>query len=166
MTNDESTRTVLVGIDGSANSLAALRWALREGATTGSPIEVVHCWLPQTLTDIALGSAQELQVASACMLQNEVAAALADVGPDPISGQLPVVTEVSRHGNAAAILAERSADARLVVIGARESTAMSDLFRGSVESSCRRHATCPVVVVNDQEDGIWHRPGHQRTAAV
>ncbi|SDO71674.1 Nucleotide-binding universal stress protein, UspA family [Nakamurella panacisegetis] len=158
MTIEESNRTVLVGIDGSANSLAALRWALREGAATGSPVEVVHCWIPQTLTDVALGSSQELQVASACMLQNEVAAALADVGPDPVSGRMPVVTQLSRHGNPTAILPERSAGARLLVLGARTSTALSDLFRGNVESACRRHAACPVVVVDERKDAVRHHP--------
>lgn len=166
MTNEAASSTVIVGIDGSANSVAALRWALREGAASGSPVEVVHCWISQTLTDIAFGSSHELRIASACMLQNEVAAAMKEVGPDPLTGALPVVIELSLPGNPAAILAERSANARLVVIGEREKTAMSDLFRGSVESSCHRRAACPVVTVDRQEDAVWHHPTRNHVSAV
>jgi nucleotide-binding universal stress UspA family protein len=158
MTTHDSGRPIVVGIDGSSNSLAALRWALREGASTGSAVEVVHCWIPQTLSDLAFGSHHELRTASACMLQNEVAAALTDIRASADGGDwvAPAVTQLSLHGNAPAMLLDRSASARLLVLGARQTSAMSDLFRGTVETNCRKHASCPIVTLNQHHVVTWY----------
>src|SRR3954454_16268513 len=75
---ENSTPPIVVGIDGSSQSLAALRWALREGAQSGAPVHVVHCWQPQNLTEYALVAPHSFARASACMLDNEIAAALAE----------------------------------------------------------------------------------------
>ena len=47
---------VVVGIDGSAESLAALRWALKEANALDARVEVVHSYLPETLTDLGFSS--------------------------------------------------------------------------------------------------------------
>ncbi|QNK79443.1 universal stress protein [Nakamurella sp. PAMC28650] len=156
----DTARPIVVGIDGSSNSLAALRWALREGAATGAPVEVVHCWIPQTLSDLTFGSHHELRTASACMLQNETVAALADISASMDEGEWvpPVVTELSLHGNAPSMLVDRSANARLLVLGARQTAAMSDLFRGTVEANCRKHASCPVVTLDRHHVVTWYHP--------
>lgn len=162
MSIHEMKQPIVVGIDGSSNSLTALRWALREAATTGAPVEVVHCWIPQTLSDLAFGSHHELQTASACMLQNEVSAAQQDVRASIDEGgwNPPTITELSLHGNAAGILVDRSVPARLLVLGARQQAAMSDLFRGTVETKCRKHASCPVVTLDEHHLVTWYHPKH------
>lgn len=159
MSTHTAERPIVVGIDGSSSSLAALRWALREGASTGAPVEVIHCWLPQTLSDLAFGSHHELRTASACMLQNEVIAALAQIraGQDDTDWVAPVVTELSLHGNAPAMLLDRSANARLLVLGVRQTSAMSDLFRGTVEARCSKRASCPIVTLDEHEVVTWNR---------
>lgn len=159
MSTHTAERPIVVGIDGSSSSLAALRWALREGASTGAPVEVVHCWIPQTLSDLAFGSHHELRTASACMLQNEVLAAQADIRA---SGEgknwvAPAITELSLHGNAPAMLMDRSANARLLVLGVRQTSAMSDLFRGTVESRCSKRASCPIVTLDEHDVVTWNR---------
>ncbi len=141
-TNVVNEQPIVVGIDGSTNSLAALRWALREGKSVGAPVEVVHCWTAPTLTDVVFSPAQQLMTASVCMLQNEIAAALADI-PDTL-----VPTQLSLPGNPATVLVDRCANARLLVLGVRQTTAMRDLAYGSVLSHCRKHAACPVVTVD------------------
>lgn len=133
---------IVVGLDGSENSLAALRWAIDEAVLAHAPLEVVHCWEPRDLTDVVFASPHELSTASICMLETEVAAALR--GRD----QVPKVVKASVHGQPATALLHRSRNARMVVIGAQERAALRDLFRGPVERTLRRHASCPVVVVD------------------
>jgi nucleotide-binding universal stress UspA family protein len=146
---------IVVGIDGSENSLAALRWALREGVATGAQVEVVHCWTAQTLTDVVFVPDRELQTASICMLTNEVQAALSKC-PNP-----PVTTQISLPGNPATALIRHAANARMLVLGVRQTTAMRDLAYGSVASSCRKHASCPVVTVDQLHVATWHQSAHR-----
>lgn len=42
MNESDRAMPIVVGIDGSADSLSALRWALTEGEATGNPVEVIH----------------------------------------------------------------------------------------------------------------------------
>ena len=160
MSEISQEKPIVVGIDGSENSLAALRWALREGVAVGAPVEVVHCWTPQTFTDVVFARAHELETASVCMLQNEVQAALAEM---PVT---PVALQFSLHGNPASILVKRSEAARMLVLGVRQSAVMRDLAHGAVISVCRKHATCPVVTVDRINDAVWHHPTHNRPAVV
>ena len=39
-----SHKKIVVGVDGSENSLRALRWALNEAQLRGDTVEVVHGW--------------------------------------------------------------------------------------------------------------------------
>jgi nucleotide-binding universal stress UspA family protein len=148
---------IVVGIDGSRESLAALRWALREAAATGGTAEVVHCWQSHQLSDILFGSPDELRRGSLCMLQNEVAAALTAL-PRP-----PHVTQTSRRGQPAAVLTDIAAGAAMLVLGAHGHTDLHDLTHGKVAASCLKHADCPVVIINDDESVIKHS---RRTASA
>jgi nucleotide-binding universal stress UspA family protein len=42
-TNGQAPR-IVVGVDGSAPSLAALRWAVRQAALTGATVDAVAAW--------------------------------------------------------------------------------------------------------------------------
>lgn len=152
--NTSEDRPIVVGIDGSSNSLAALRWALREGAATGAPVEVVHCWTAQTLPDLILAPAHELKMASMCMLGNEVATAVAEM-TDP-----PTITQVSLPGDPAARLLGRSDHARLLVLGVRQTAVMRDLAHRAVVTVCRKRSHCPVVTVDRTGTVTWHHPLH------
>ena len=141
---------IVVGLDGSAESLAALRWALNEAVTTEAMVEVVHCYLPQTLTDFGFSTPHELHTASAIMLANEVAAALLEMP------QQPDVQRSSLPGSPARVLLEQSKDALLLVLGVHGQTALRDLILGRVASACLRHATCPVVIVGLDQSVVRH----------
>ncbi|MET0966863.1 MAG: universal stress protein [Nakamurella sp.] len=139
---------IVVGIDGSIESLAALRWALAEASATGGTAEVVHCWQSHQMSDILFGSPDELRRGSVCMLQNEVAAACREL-PRP-----PHVTQTSRHGRPAAVLTDIANGATMLVLGAHGHTDLHDLTHGKVAASCLKHAGCPVVIINDDESVI------------
>ncbi len=150
-------RRIVVGVDGSGGSLAALRWALAEAAATGTVAEVVHCYQAHSLSERVLGSTEERQRGSMCMLQNEVTAALTQ------APQHPHVRQTSRRGSAAAILRERSVGADLLVLGTHGHSTLHDVAFGTVVTSSVKHANCAVVVV--REDGSVATPQSARLAA-
>ena len=133
---------IVVGLDGSENSLAALRWAIEEAVMRQVPVEVVHCWEPRDLTDVMFASQHELSTASVCMLATQVAAALCG------RAECPEVTTTSLRGRPSDALLERSRTARMIVLGAQQRPALRDAFRAAVVRSVQRSASCPVVVVD------------------
>ncbi|MDQ6657953.1 MAG: universal stress protein [Actinomycetota bacterium] len=144
---------IVVGIDGSADSQLALKWALLQGTEIGAVVEVVHCWQPETLLDIALGSRHEFSRASVCMLDGEVASATRE------AGMHPTVVQTSLHGRPAATLVARAAHASMLVLGAHGYTALADVIFGRIAKACLREASCPVVIV-DREGAVTH--GHSK----
>lgn len=146
-----SVRRIVVGIDGSAESLAALGWALRSAAADRQTVEVIHCWKAQTLSDAFLSSAHELHRASECMLDNEVAAALA------VLDDRPDVVRSSIRGNPAIELVARAAGAELLVLGRHRMFRLRDKVFGQVADRCIRNAGCPVVIV-DRDGTVVERP--------
>ena len=149
---------IVVGIDGSRQSLVALGWALREASAIGAVVEVVHCWQPHVVSDVLFGSPDELHRGSLCMLQNEVHAALATL---PASMLHPQVVETSCSGRAANVLTDRAAGAQMLVLGAHGRTVASDLAFGRVAASCLRHAGIPVVIVENEHTIIRHERTNQ-----
>jgi len=144
MTSSTANKNVVVGIDGSNASLAALRYAIREGAARNVPVEVVHAWHAHTARDIAFGSAHELERGSICMLQNEVAAARNEFAA------VPNITETSVHGRPAPVLLEKSQHAQLLVLGVHPA-ARRDALVGDMVRSLQKKAACPVVVVDSDQ---------------
>jgi nucleotide-binding universal stress UspA family protein len=145
---------IVVGIDGSTNSLVALRWALREGGVRGVPVEVIHCWQAQLWPGVVFGPVQEMHTGSMCMVQNEIAAALVDIHPRPD------VIQTSIKGQPVPTLLARSARASLIVLGAHGHTNLRDRLFGQVADSCLRRANCPVVVIDrDGNESSEHRLG-------
>ena len=150
---------IVVGIDGSGQSLMALRWAIREAAASGAGVEVVHCWQSHPVTDVLFGSREELSRGSVCMLQNEVDAAL---GAMPELMARPDVRQLSNEGRTAIFLMDRAADAQLLVLGAHGRTDARDLVFGRVATSCLRHSVCPVVIVENEHTVLRHDVGIAR----
>jgi nucleotide-binding universal stress UspA family protein len=155
---DNQHSTVVVGIDGSPASLTALRWALAEAVRLRSTAEVVHSYLPQTLTDFTFGSPHELHTRSVCMVAEEVAAALAEMTTHP------TVVETSLPGGPATILLQRAEHASLVVLGAHGKPALRDIVLGEVSASVIRHAPCPVVIVGLNRNTARYNHSHAASA--
>jgi nucleotide-binding universal stress UspA family protein len=131
---------IIVGIDGSQNSRAALQWALT-AAHPDDKVVAVNIWdLPMT----AGLEAQALDVDS-------FEAAAWDT-LDHVIGSLeePDTAEVAREvhrGHTGRVLMELSADADLLVVGARGHGGFLALLLGSVSTYAVHHSSCPVVVV-------------------
>jgi nucleotide-binding universal stress UspA family protein len=136
---------IVVGVDGSACSDAALTWAVAQARLTGGSIEAVNVWQLQPIYGLQYGLAPALYEAdglagiSAKILEVAIAAASPPA-------ELPVVTRVI-EGNPAGALIDAAKGAQLLVVGCRGHNTLAGLLLGSVSQHCVQHAPCPVVVV-------------------
>lgn len=129
---------VIVGVDGTPASRAALSWAVRTVATDGARIVAVAVWQePVQTSAIAARGGHRRQADAERMLDDALRGAAAPDG----------VERVVERGRPGTVLAERSRDARLLVLGNRRRGPLGSL--GSAVQDCLRHASCPVVVVPD-----------------
>jgi nucleotide-binding universal stress UspA family protein len=134
---------IVVGVDGSASSKAALRWAVRQARLTGAGVEAVTAWqLPTYYGWEWLPDDTDVEGIARSMLEEVIA---------EIAGQDPSVTikPVVRQGNAARVLLDAAKDADLLVVGSRGHGGFTEALLGSVGQHCVHHAPCPVVVVRD-----------------
>lgn len=136
---------VVVGVDGSALSMAAVEWAFRAADEMGEPLIAVHAW-----TDPAqVGPGVMLPlVFDALLVQKEEEVLLAE-NLAGWSEKYPDVQVrrlvVKAHPVRALVRAAR--DARLVVVGSHGRGAVRSLVLGSVGHGVLHHATTPVAVV-------------------
>lgn len=144
----EPGRKIVVGVDGSVPSKAALSWAIKQARLTGAAVEAVIAWeFPATYGYPVplLPSTNFADVAAEVL-----ATAIAEVsGPDERAAISPRVVE----GNAAQVLLDASAEAELLVVGSRGHGGFVEALLGSVGQHCVHHATCPVVVIRDSVTG-------------
>ncbi len=140
---------VVVGYDGSPSALEALRWGAAEAAGRGLPLTICHAWewphheWPGELVPLELvrRPAQRLVKAAAAWAGRH--------HPD-----VPVNTLTDR-GSPSALLVDLSAQAALIVVGARGYGTLQGMALGSVSGHVAAHARCPVVVSrgNPEERG-------------
>jgi nucleotide-binding universal stress UspA family protein len=137
---------VVVGVDGSAPSVAALRWAAQYGAATGATIRAVRAWhYPAAVGPSAPGRAPAAVTEKVLAeMQGVLDEALAQVYP---GGPPASVQTRLANGHAAEALLEEAADASLLVVGNKGHGALAGVLLGSVSLHCVTHATCPVLVV-------------------
>jgi len=139
--------SIVVGVDGSEGSKAALRWALEEARLRRTPLELVYAWpIPQVALGYGFGPALDQEYIDSL---RDAAARLLDEVLAEVSSAAEGV-EVSRsaiEGSAAAVLVEKAEGAELLVVGSRGLGGFSELLLGSVGHQCVQHAPCPVVIV-------------------
>ena len=146
MGNDKETGRIVVGIDGSAGSIAALREAERIAKATGSWLDVVTCWSDSaSAAGQSSQAAADLENASRQLLQESVSGTFGTPLPDNISTSLV-------RGQTRQKLIELSDGADMLVVGKRGYGGFAGLLLGSVSRACVTHAHCPVLVVNTAKD--------------
>lgn len=141
---------IVVGVDGSANSLDALRWAAEEARIRGDRLRVVGTFTTPIMStgyEVAVPDPSDLEAASATMLD----AAVDTVAEGGALEGVEVLREV-HEGHAGERLISLSRDADLLVVGSRGHGGFMGLLLGSVTNYVVNHAVCPVVVVRHQED--------------
>jgi nucleotide-binding universal stress UspA family protein len=138
---------IVAGVDGSDNSRKALDWAINESAMRRVPLTVLAVSpVAATIYGYAPESHpadEESRTRVEKTTQHLVDDAIGRRGEAP--GQQVTVRAVS--GLPADELIRASADADLLVVGARGAGGFARLVMGSVSSRAVHHALCPVVVV-------------------
>lgn len=137
---------IVVGIDGSEGSRAALRWAIAEAGVRGAGVEAVSAFhvpygagtpvVPITLDPEQFAESARVLVAKELAEVADEASALGE----PIE---PVIVE----GPASVVLIEAGKGASMIVVGARGHGGLAGMLMGSVSRQVTEHAGVPVVVV-------------------
>jgi len=139
-------RDIVVGLDGSTESDAALRWAAHEAQRHGARLTVLHAHDPvQHAYDTPLEEVYERGLV-------HIAKVIVDSAVTEVRSLEPTVWV---HGEttstaAAAALIRASGAGAMVVVGSRGRGGFTGLLLGSVSQHVATHAAGPVVVVRAQ----------------
>jgi nucleotide-binding universal stress UspA family protein len=139
---------IVVGIDGSEQSKAALRWAIGQARLTGASVDAVTAWrFPASYGPSVV--AADLDV------EGEATKMLAETVADVVGGASEVqVRQLAGEGPPAEVLLNTAKGADMLVVGSRGRGGFASAVLGSVSLACVLHATCPVLVFRDErEDG-------------
>jgi nucleotide-binding universal stress UspA family protein len=142
----EPARRIVVGIDGSHSSEAALNWALRQADLTGSTIQAVTTWEWPTGGGMGMATPTGFDPKADATKVLSDAIASAEPGHDDVSIESTIV-----GGPAGMALVEASRGADLLVVGSRGHHELVSVVLGSVSEHCVTHAHSPVLVVRDGE---------------
>ena len=149
MTNHELG--VVVGVDGSPASHAAVRWAARAAALGKVPLTLVHAvvapaasWPSGPYRD-SLGERLEAEGKNAAVRATRIAEdAMVPHGRAPIAKQLV-------YSNPAPALIDMSDRAEMIVVGGSGRGLVAPALLGSVSSAVARHANCPVAIIRNED---------------
>lgn len=138
------THAIVVGLDHSPHSAAALEWAAAEAVTRGLPLHLMHMVQPPLWPD-APGLSQFEEKPTACVTRAlralaDSCAGLAVTWSQPYGSPLPALTWASRF-------------ATLIVVGTRAHGPLRQVVTGSTAVGLIADARCPVVVVRTAPGG-------------
>lgn len=142
MGTESASGQVVVGVDGSAGSAEALRWAARYAAWTHAGMDAVIAWH----RPVTYGQAYETEAWRPDIDAEKALTAQID---EVFGAHRPADTRlIVREGSPAHVLIEASKGAALLVVGSRGHGGFYGLLLGSVSANCAERAKCPVVVVH------------------
>ncbi|WP_225802012.1 universal stress protein [Streptomyces sp. NK15101] len=143
MDSSDGTSRVVVGVDGSPSSYAALRWAVRQARRTGATLDVVG------VHEVPGATGWSAPPVDATFDEEQAVKELSEELDSVLSliGEVPPLERHVVRGNPAEVLVEASARAELLVVGSRGRGGFASLLLGSVGQQCAVHASCPVVIV-------------------
>ncbi len=136
---------IVLGVDGAKKAAESVAFAFEEAALRGAKLRAIHSWTHA----LTAGAGGLLPVHDADTMAAEGARLLArSVASWREKFRDVRVTEQVERGHAAKILADASAMAALLVVGAQGQGGFPGLTLGSVTHGVLHHARCPVVVVH------------------
>src|SRR5580698_8282358 len=143
-----AVQRIVVGVDGSAESAAALHWACREAALRGAEVHAVH------VREANCHSLASYAAPASPSPEDEVEEIWRTAAAEHRSVQ--VRTEVA-DGLAARVLLDRCAGADMLILGTVSDVPGASRSAGPVIRACLRRAPCPVVVISAAQDPVPRR---------
>jgi nucleotide-binding universal stress UspA family protein len=145
MTTDPGVRRIVVGVDGSTESVAALRWACREASLSAAEVHAVLALEAACHRVASYAVPAPRQVSGSWGAAREVLRRSVSEAASLFPG-VSVSTEIT-EGLAARVLLDHAAHADMLVLG--RTSHGPDMHRGAgpVIRACLRAAPCPVVII-------------------
>ncbi|MEE2033962.1 universal stress protein [Rhodococcus chondri] len=137
------TRPIVVGIDGSELSKAAVHYAFDLASTLGAPLKAVHSWIGDAALGVGATAALvdwDAVATSETAVMSESLAGWHDKYPDV------EVQRVIDRGPAAKVLLEHIEGAQLVVVGSHGRGQFRAALLGSTSQNLLHKSPCPVLV--------------------
>ena len=139
-----TTCPVVVGVDGSGESLLAAEWAAMEANRHGLPLRIVSA--PAMLPRMQAHQVSQAAVTSALRAAATRALGAAVARAEEVAPGLKITTDLL-SGPPAPAVAGSGSDAAMLVVGARGAGGFAAMLLGSVSRYAAARATCPVIVV-------------------
>lgn len=137
---------IVVGLDGSEPSKAALLWALDLARALKKTVEAITVW------EYPMMSSWEAGVFFQWTPEEDAKKVVRSTFSNLFGDQIPQEISTSvREGNAAAVLIDASKNAEILVVGSRGRGGFTGLLLGSVSSACAERCKCPVLVVHGRK---------------
>lgn len=134
---------IVVGVDGSPGSYAALRWAAKLAPALNASITAITAWeFPVFITAAGGGllpGTWDPEADANSVVQDAIGAVFA--------GTPGYVRAVVDQGHPADVLINASRHALMVVVGGRGHGGFAGALLGSVSTAVAHHAKCPVLIV-------------------
>jgi len=139
---DEDLGRIVVGIDGSGGSIAALSWAVEESLRSDAELVLVHGWIyPYAGSRAGITEPRDEMRLDAMRTLEAAALTVHELAPAVRCHS--IITEESP----AKAIIDAAADADLVVVGSRGHGGFAALLLGSVSRTVLQHSPRPVVVI-------------------
>lgn len=137
---------VIVGVDGSEGSRAALRWAAAEADRWDAPLVAVWAWefSPLIVATDAPTEIEELSRVVAQRLHETLVAELGEERADRVESEVVEDTPVRA-------LLDRAGEDDLIVVGSRGYGGFKGMLLGSVSQQVVHYAPCPVTIVRTRD---------------
>lgn len=147
MTSQSRELDIVVGVDGSESSKAAVRWAAREAVMRQVPLMVMHAYAPAIIDS----HDPQLQARITKWQRHQgrrVVADALDIVAEVAKTHMPVLKTDIISSRAVPALVDASKDAQIIVVGSRGNGRLDRPVLGSVSTGLCHHSHCPVAVIH------------------
>jgi nucleotide-binding universal stress UspA family protein len=149
MSGEATLSGLVVGVDGSVASYAAVSWAAREATMRRLPIKLVHVVAPTLMSstmapNYTITREQEVKARQILDQSRRIVDERTAEAPPNVQSEL-------RYAGVTATLVDASINARMIVVGSRRLDTFGRQILGSVSSGLLHHAHCPVAIVHDPD---------------
>ena len=147
---------IVVGVDGSPQSVEALRWGALLAPAYGATVKVVGAWEnPPEYVNFVHFKDDHFDDLARKRVDRAVQEAFGDDVPAGLTTSVV-------FGHPSKVLVHESEDATMLVVGRRGHGGFRGLLLGSVSAACVAHAKCPVLVIHEHPEA--EGPAQERPA--